>query len=320
MQLGFDFKGADHAPFQLKLKCSLHNGYCHVQGCENEPSGEVGFEYHDSLLSALQYGFLPCADCQPVLSGKQHPRWMKSIVESVQVQSQPELNQTDLLSNNVNPPEVEQWFVQAHGIGFQDYLRYLRLNKRFGFIRLDLEGQFNTAPDHGQSYIRINRVETPIGALFAAVSEDGLCLLEFTERRILEKQLLRLKKTKKKDVVSAFDPLFYQLQNQLDQYFSGCLFEFDLPLDLCGTDFQKKAWEALLNVPYGVTRSYQQQADILGSSSLVRAVAKANGDNPISVIVPCHRIIAKDGKLTGYGGGLWRKRFLLQLEQGALSK
>lgn len=101
---------------------------------------------------------------------------------------------------------------------------------------------------------------------------------------------------------------------QLDEYFAGTRTDFDLPLDPVGTEFQLRAWQALRAIPYGETRTYGQQAQIIGSPAAVRAVGAANGRNPISIIVPCHRVVGADGSLTGFGGGLAAKRFLLDLE------
>jgi methylated-DNA-[protein]-cysteine S-methyltransferase len=109
-------------------------------------------------------------------------------------------------------------------------------------------------------------------------------------------------------------PLAREAARQLDAYFEGALYRFDLPLDLQGTPFQLRVWRALLDVPYGETRSYRQIADAIGAANAVRAVGAANGANPVAIVVPCHRIIGSGGELTGYGGGLPLKRRLLELE------
>ncbi|QUR68436.1 methylated-DNA--[protein]-cysteine S-methyltransferase [Mycobacterium spongiae] len=108
---------------------------------------------------------------------------------------------------------------------------------------------------------------------------------------------------------------FADAADQLNAYFSGELQEFDIELDLQGTEFQQRVWKALLTIPYGETRSYGDIADQIGSPGAARAVGLANGHNPISIIVPCHRVIGASGKLTGYGGGLDRKHALLELEK-----
>lgn len=110
------------------------------------------------------------------------------------------------------------------------------------------------------------------------------------------------------------DEAFSEARRQLDAYFAGELTRFELPLAPAGTDFQQRAWRALLDIPYGDTRSYRQQAEGIGSPKAVRAIGRANGCNPIAIVVPCHRVIGSNGQLTGYAGGLERKRWLLAHE------
>ncbi len=113
------------------------------------------------------------------------------------------------------------------------------------------------------------------------------------------------------------DVVIADARRQLDAYFAGKLRAFDLPLAPHGTEFQKRVWAALLKIPYGATRSYAQQAAAIGAPKAVRAVGLANGRNPLAIVIPCHRVIGANGSLTGYGGGMARKRLLLDLEQGA---
>jgi len=145
--------------------------------------------------------------------------------------------------------------------------------------------------------------------------EEGICLLEFYDRRMLKTEFKQLTAAFNVPVEEGDNPHFGQLRKELDEYFSGERKTFSVPLVPVGSPFQSLAWKALMNIPYGSTRSYQQQAVILGQPDSVRAVANANGMNKIAIIIPCHRVIGADGKLTGYGGGLWRKRWLLDLEQ-----
>jgi methylated-DNA-[protein]-cysteine S-methyltransferase len=114
----------------------------------------------------------------------------------------------------------------------------------------------------------------------------------------------------------ASDPLLSEAVAQLEAYFAGALRRFDLPLDLGGTEFQRRVWEELLTIPYGETRTYAQMATAIGNPSATRAVGSANGQNPVAIIVPCHRVVRTGGGLGGYGGGLDAKRALLALEQG----
>lgn len=118
-----------------------------------------------------------------------------------------------------------------------------------------------------------------------------------------------------KDFAEGETPLLKKAADQLDEYFSGTRKVFDLPLLMEGTGFQKSVWEALRTIPFGETRSYQDIAVLIGNPDAVRAVGMANNRNPIAIIVPCHRVIGKDGSMVGFGGGLPIKRFLLELEE-----
>jgi AraC family transcriptional regulator of adaptative response/methylated-DNA-[protein]-cysteine methyltransferase len=140
-------------------------------------------------------------------------------------------------------------------------------------------------------------------------------MFEFADHEHLDLQISRISKAFKATLVESKNPYFDTLRQQLKEYFKGERKEFDIPLDLVGTDFQKKVWKSLMQIPYGSTISYGEQAKRNGKPKAVRAVANANAKNKISIILPCHRVIGADGKLTGYGGGLWRKEKLLEFEQ-----
>jgi AraC family transcriptional regulator of adaptative response/methylated-DNA-[protein]-cysteine methyltransferase len=132
---------------------------------------------------------------------------------------------------------------------------------------------------------------------------------------MLETQLTVVRRRLEVELFPGSHPHLEALERQLSEYFSGGRQEFDLPLYLSGTPFQEKVWNGLRAIPYGTTRSYQEQAELLGNPLAVRAVARANGENRMAIVIPCHRVIGKDGGLVGYGGGLWRKQFLLNLER-----
>ncbi len=150
--------------------------------------------------------------------------------------------------------------------------------------------------------------------MIAAASEQGICLLEFSDRDILSSQMEQLSVFLGVPPVEGESPFFEQLKTELQEYFGGSRKTFEVPLQLTGTDFQKGVWEELLKIPFGSTRSYMQQAIALKNPDAIRAVAGANGANHIAIIVPCHRVIGADGSLTGYGGGIRRKKWLLEHE------
>ena len=159
-------------------------------------------------------------------------------------------------------------------------------------------------------------VESPLGPLVAGATTKGLCLLEFTDRRMLEAQFTTIRQRFGCAVVPGKHEHLEQLQHELRRYFAGKLTEFRVPLVFPGTPFQQKVWQGLLRIPYGETCSYEDLADDIGATGAQRAVGRANGQNRIGIIIPCHRVVNKGGRLGGYGGGLWRKQFLLDLERG----
>lgn len=164
----------------------------------------------------------------------------------------------------------------------------------------------------------INRLylKTPLGSMIACSTERGICLLEFDNRKNFDKQIELLKKQLNvESVIEQSNAHLDLLRKELAEYFEGKLNSFTVAIDMVGTDFQKQVWHSLLLIPYGKTISYAQQADLLGKPQSVRAVANANGKNKIAIVVPCHRVIGTNGTLTGYAGGIDKKRWLLDLEK-----
>jgi AraC family transcriptional regulator of adaptative response/methylated-DNA-[protein]-cysteine methyltransferase len=163
--------------------------------------------------------------------------------------------------------------------------------------------------------ITITKIETELGIMIAGAVDEGICLLEFGDRRMLNTEYRDLTRYFNSAIEEGESPLFNELRRQLRGYFDGTLKGFSIPLCTPGTQFQKDVWKELLNIGYGTTRSYLDQAIALGKPESIRAVANANGMNRVAIIIPCHRVIGSDGSLTGYGGGLKRKKWLLDHEK-----
>lgn len=161
-------------------------------------------------------------------------------------------------------------------------------------------------------------VDTPLGPMLAGATGQGVCLLEFADSGRAEAQLHRLAGRLGAAFAPGESPLFTALRRQLNEYFAGLRRHFSLPLVLAGTPFQLRVWIALQSIPYGETRAYRALAAQIGAPEAARAVGAANGANPLAILVPCHRLAGADGELTGYGGGLWRKQRLLELERDQL--
>ena len=156
--------------------------------------------------------------------------------------------------------------------------------------------------------------ESPLGRITLGSTNKGLCLLEFDNEKRINNHFNQFKKYWDVEIIEEETSIITTTKNQLTAYFLNQQTTFDVPLDLAGTEFQLKVWNELLKIPFGSTRTYKQQAIAVGNLKAIRAVATANGENRISIIIPCHRVIGSDGSLTGYGGGIWRKQKLLELE------
>jgi AraC family transcriptional regulator of adaptative response/methylated-DNA-[protein]-cysteine methyltransferase len=237
----------------------------------------------------------------------------------------------------INPERVRRWFKKHHGMTFQAYSRARRLGAALGQVRVggrvssaafeagwdSLSGfqeafrrYFGDSPTHldGATVIKVHRTTTPLGPMLVGATDEALCLLEFVDRRMLPAQIERIRKKLKGVFVPGTNAVIDETARQIQQYFCGERTDFDLPLELCGTDFQREVWHALDEIEYGGTRSYADVARALGRDAAMRAVGRANGMNALAIVIPCHRVVGADGKLTGYGGGLWRKKRLLDLE------
>lgn len=306
--------------------------------CTARTPKQENIEYFTSTREALNHGFRPCKKCRPMEKSGETPEWMADLLRSFNSESKNRVKDSDLKQRGIDPARLRRWFQKNHGMTFHAYMRALRLNRAFSMIKND-EKVIDTALDSGfeslsgfteafrkitgfapsksrrNQLITVTRILTPLGPMLAGVAGEGICLLEFTDRKMLETQISRLARLFTAGFITGTHVLLDQLELQLQEYFQGERIQFTVPLSPSGTKFQLRAWKFLRDIPYGETRTYLEQARAIGNSNATRAVARANGDNRIAIIIPCHRVIGSDGKLTGYGGGLWRKKYLLDLER-----
>jgi AraC family transcriptional regulator of adaptative response/methylated-DNA-[protein]-cysteine methyltransferase len=295
-------------------------------------------EYFPSAAKALFAGYRPCKRCRP-LATTNEPEWAAALRERVEADPAARIAEKDLRAFGVDPATVRRHFVRQYGMTFQAYTRARRLASAFNELKggATLDG---AALDHGyeslsgfreafarwlgcapgasrgRDCVLLAWIESPLGPLVAGATADGVCLLEFTDRRMLEAQLDAVKRSFDLPIVPGTNRHLEALQAELAAYFAGTLREFSVPLVPRGTPFQRRVWDELARIPYGATRSYREMAEALGDPHAVRAVGRANGQNRIAIVIPCHRVIRHDGTLGGYGGGLRRKQVLLDLERG----
>lgn len=294
-------------------------------------------EYYASVSAALAAGYRPCKRCKPIAIINQ-PDWAASLIADVEANPSIRITESDLRARNIDPATVRRHFQRHFGMTFQAYARAHRLSNAFTEIRSgdslddaaydsgyeslsgfrEAFGQtfgFTPGSSSGQRALFLSWLPSPFGPLIAGATDDGVCLLEFTDRRMLEAQMATVRKRFGLPIVPGSHRFLEQLKEELERYFDGTLQRFAVPLSYPGTPFQQNVWTQLLQIPYGETRSYQELAAAVGSPGAVRAVGRANGLNRIAIVIPCHRVINKNGDLGGYGGGLRRKQFLLNLEQ-----
>ena len=311
--------------------------FCRPTCAARKPKKE-NVEFYSTTKEAILKGYRPCKVCNPLEKLGETPNYIKNILKELNDNPSLKFKDWDLTQQGVEPSKIRRWFLKNHGITFQAYQRMYRINSAFkkiqngepvtsvafdtGYESLSgftdsFKSIFGVSPSNSKDkqIINITRLETPLGTMFACAAEQGICLLEFTDRKMLETELKSLAKQLNANIIQGANKHFDLLRRQLDEYFEGKRKEFTIQLFTPGTEFQQSVWKVLQTIPYGSTYSYKQQAIALKKPDAFRAVANANGMNRISIIIPCHRVIGEDGNLIGYGGGLWRKKWLLDLEK-----
>ncbi|QNL48199.1 bifunctional transcriptional activator/DNA repair protein Ada [Olivibacter sp. SDN3] len=310
--------------------------FCRPSCTARKPKKE-NVEFFHSVEICMSKGYRPCKICKPLENLNETPAYIRQLIDELAENPSRKIKDIDLVQRGVEPHQIRRWFLKNHGITFHAYQRMFRINTAFkqiqqgstvtdtafssGFESLSGFGDrfksvFGLSPNNSRKIkiIDLKRIETKLGTMIACAVEEGVCLLEFTDRKMLETELKALAKSMEATIVQGENKHFPMLETQLEEYFEGERRTFDIPLCLTGTKFQQEVWRTLQTIPYGKTRTYKEQALALQKPLGVRAVAMANGMNKLAIVIPCHRVIGSGGQLTGYGGGLWRKQFLLQLE------
>jgi AraC family transcriptional regulator, regulatory protein of adaptative response / methylated-DNA-[protein]-cysteine methyltransferase len=311
--------------------------FCRPTCTAKKPARE-NVDFFPTPSEALHSGYRPCLRCHPMDPDKRPPRLIERLRTEVERAPDGRLTDKELAAMAIDPSTARRQFKRHYGMTFQAYHRARRMGLALREVqkgaRVDEARNgsgFESESGFREAFTRIfgeppttaktrgglfaQRIETPLGAMIAVADDEGLRLLEFIDRRATERELSTLRKRLRTNVVPGEHRHLTATRQQLDNYFSGKQLEFDIPLAPVGSDFQLGAWKILRSIPVGETRSYSWMAERLGDRNARRAVGRANGTNMICIVIPCHRVIRADGTLCGYGGGLWRKKWLLDHEQ-----
>lgn len=296
--------------------------------------------FFDTASACLEAGFRPCKRCRPLHAGAEP--LVTALLEALDAEPERRWSERDLEARGFDPSTVRRAFKRQFGLTFLDMARLRRLRDGFTAVaggERVIEAQLAAGYESGSGFraafarllgvapgrlskdalLRAAPINTPLGPMLAIADAHALHLLEFMDRKGLPAELKRLS-GQPGGLGCGRTTIHAQLEAELARYFDGDPLLFDTPLALHGAAFARAVWASLQTIPPGETRSYSDIARAIGRPQAVRAVARANGQNQIAILIPCHRVIGADGSLTGYGGGLHRKRALIELEYKASRK
>jgi len=308
--------------------------------CRARTPKRENVEFFGAPADALHAGYRPCRKCRPLDHGRKPPPLVERLLVAVEADPGRRWRDAELAGMGIDPSTARRQFKRYCGMTFQAYHRARRMGLALLDIRKGrtvLDSQLDQGFESGSGFrdaftrlvgaapsrardvgvLRAKWLETPLGPMLALADDRGLHLLDFVERRGLERALALLQKRLHARALPGEHPHLARIEQELGEYFAGTRRAFATPVVLTGSPFQLSVWKGLQAIPAGATCSYAELARRIGQPAAVRAVGRANGDNRLSIIVPCHRVIGSDGALTGYGGGLARKRKLLDLERRA---
>lgn len=311
--------------------------FCRPTCPAKKPKPE-NIEYFATPADALLSGYRPCSRCKPLDQHNHKPEILSDLLKAIEQSPERRISDKELRSLHIDPSTARRQFKRYYGMTFQAYQRARRMGSAWRqlsagqpVITAQVEQGYFSASGFWQSFKQIfdsppsrsrlvrvleaRWIDTPLGPMLAVADTEGLHLLEFVDRRALEKELQQLLRQTGASIVPGENAILEAASQALSAYFNGVNAAFDLPLVLLGSDFEKSVWSLLQTIPPGETRSYSWMADQLGMPGAARAIGQANGRNRLALAVPCHRVVRADGSLCGYGGGIWRKRWLLEHER-----
>ncbi len=311
--------------------------FCHATCPARKPRYENCI-FYESASEALHAGFRPCKKCHPLSYPQEISPLIQNMVEQVEENPEKRWKDSDFAALGIHGATARRQFKKIYGMTFVQYARARRMGLAMKSIRSGekiINTQLDTGYDSSSGFhdafskimgippkkageIKVLHacwIDTPLGPMLSMADDEYLYLLEFVDRRGLEREIERLRLRLNARIIPGKTEISKQIEAELSLYFSGKLKEFTTPVIVFGSDFQKKVWDMLRKIAPGEVISYKDIAQALGNPKAVRAVGNANGANQLAIIIPCHRVIQTGGDLGGYGGGLERKRWMLQHEQ-----
>ncbi|UHA73433.1 bifunctional transcriptional activator/DNA repair enzyme AdaA [Paenibacillus sp. 481] len=295
-------------------------------------------EFYETAKQALLASFRPCKRCRPLSHPNQVSEVVQMLVEAIEEQPEKRWKDMDFRQLSIDASTARRQFKKRFGMTFVEYARARRMGIAMKQIRAGenvIEAQLTAGYESSSGFrdafsrimgsapslmgssniLKASWLDTPLGPMVAIADDEALYLLEFVDRRGLEREVERLRQRTKSAIIPGYTQPIHSIEHELNQYFDGKLTHFLTPVCYLGSPFQQKVWEQLRQIPIGETRSYLELATTIGRPTAFRAVAQANGANQLAIMVPCHRVINSNGDLAGYGGGIARKQWLINHEK-----
>lgn len=322
---GFAYVGVKTTGIFCRLSCPAR---------KPKRTNVVFFSCRDAAQDA---GFRPCLRCKPLDLKRPTSTALETLREKIGAEPERRWGAADLKALGYDPSTVRRAFQREYGITFVQYARSRRLGIAVSTLQQGgsvMDAQLDAGYESGSGFreaiskligdapvrttlwpiLTAQWLDTPVGAMLAIADEAGVHLLEFADRKALPNEIARLRK-RVGPICFGHNRMLEALSREVERYFSGQSLSFEVPVVQRGSVFEVGVWDALRQIPMGETRSYGQIARAIGRPEAARAAARANGANQVAIIVPCHRVIGADGSLTGYGGKIWRKQWLLEHER-----
>lgn len=294
--------------------------------------------FFGSARDCIEAGFRPCKRCLPLFPAAMSDPVVNAFLGKLDHHPGHRWSENEIRASGFDPSTVRRAFRRHFGMTFLEMARHRRLYEGIRTLKAGgkvIEAQIDAGFESSSAFrgafakllgqapgdfapnarLLADWIETPLGAMVAVSDRHSLQLLEFVDRRALPSELRQLRNRVNGSLGFGRPDPTEQVADELGRYLAGESAEFTTPISLHGSAFTQRVWRVLREIPPGHTRSYSEVARIIGQPTAIRAVARANGANQLAIVIPCHRVIGADGSLTGYGGGLWRKQRLIEMER-----